>query len=127
MYDIKYEYDRRDSDDFHTLFFSVKLEIEKNKTEAKKTYKEGLAVITTTSSAAGMPCKEIKNTIKWGDENYYAIRKRNGNPVGLIFMGRLNNKVYTLIMAGLYSSDHSLITDLVIPKLQHINDFQIEE
>jgi len=31
VYDIKYEYDRRDSDDFNTLFFSVKLEIEKNK------------------------------------------------------------------------------------------------
>lgn len=66
VYDIKYEYDRRDSDDFNTLFFSVKLEIEKN-------------------------------------------------------------KIYTLIMVGLYSSDHSLITDLVIPKLQNIDAFQIKK
>ena len=127
VYDIKYEYDRRDSDDFHTLFFSVKLEIEKNKKEAKETYNEGLAVITKTSAVVGMPCREIKNTIIWGDENYYAVREKNGNPVGLIFKGRLNNKVYTIIMAGLYSSDHSLITDLVIPKLQNIDDFQIKE
>ena len=127
VYDIKYEYDRRDSDDFNALFFSVKLEIEKNKKEAKETYREGLAVITKTSAAVGMPCREIKNTIQWGDENYYAIREKNGNPVGLIFKGRLNNKVYTIIMAGLYSSDHSLITDLVIPKLQNIDDFQIKE
>lgn len=127
VYDIKYEYDRRDSDDFNTLFFSVKLEIEKNKKEAKETYNEGLAVITKTSAVVGMPCREIKNTIIWGDENYYAVREKNGNPVGLIFKGRLNNKVYTIIMAGLYSSDHSLITDLVIPKLQNIDDFQIKE
>jgi len=127
VYDIKYEYDRRDSDDFNPLFFSVKLEIEKNERGAKKTYKEGLAVITRTSAAAGMPCREIKNKIKWGDDSYYAIRKRNGKPVGLIFMGRLKNKIYSLIMAGLYSSDHSLITDLVIPKLQHIDNFQIKE
>ena len=127
VYDIKYEYDRRDSDDFNRLFFSVKLEIEKNERGAKKTYKEGLAVITRTSAAAGMPCGEIKNKIKWGDDSYYAIRKRNGKPVGLIFMGRLKNKIYSLIMAGLYSSDHSLITDLVIPKLQHIDNFQIKE
>jgi hypothetical protein len=127
VYDIKYEYDRRDSDDFNPLFFSVKLEIEKNERGAKKTYKEGLAVITRTSAAAGMPCREIKNKIKWGDDNYYAVRKRNGKPVGLIFMGRLKNKIYSLIMAGLYSSDHSLITDLVIPKLQHIDNFQIKE
>ena len=126
-YDIKYEYDRRDSEDFNVLFFSVKLEIEKNKKAAKETYREGLAVITKTSAAVGMPCQEIKNTIKWGDENYYAIREKDGNPVGLIFKGRLNNKVYTIIMAGLYSSDHSLITDLVIPKLQNIDAFQIEE
>jgi hypothetical protein len=127
VYDIKYEYDRRNSDDFSVLFFSVKLEIEKNEKEAKETYRDGLAVITKTSAAAGMPCREIKNKIKWGDENYYAIRERNGNPVGLIFMGRLKNKIYSLIMAGLYSSDHSLITDLVIPKLQNIDDFQIKE
>ena len=127
VYDIKYEYDRRDSDDFNTLFFSVKLEIEKNKKEAKETYNDGLAVITKTSAVVGMPCREIKNTIIWGDENYYAVREKNGNPVGLIFKGRLNNKVYTIIMAGLYSSDHSLITDLVIPKLQNIDDFQIKE
>jgi hypothetical protein len=127
VYDIKYEYDRRDSDDFNALFFSVKLEIEKNKKEAKETYREGLAVITKTSAAVGMPCREIKNTIKWGDENYYAVREKNGSPVGLIFKGRLNNKVYTIIMAGLYSSDHSLITDLVIPRLQNIDDFQVKE
>jgi hypothetical protein len=127
VYDIKYAYDRLDSDDFNPLFFSVKLEIEKNERAAKKSFKEGLVVITRTSTVAGMPCKEIKDTIKWGDENYYAVREKNGKPVGLIFMGRLNNKVYTLIMAGLYSSDHSLITDLVIPKLQHIDNFQIQE
>ena len=127
VYDIKYEYDRRDRDDFHPLFFSVKLEIEQSKREAKETYKDGLAVITKVSAAAGMPCREIKDTIEWGDEHYYAIREKNGKPVGLIFMTRKKNKVYTLIMAGLYSSDHSLITDLIIPRLQHINDFQIKK
>ena len=127
VYDIKYEYDRRDRDEFHPLFFSVKLEIEKNNAEAKETYNEGLAIITKTSAAVGMPCREIKNTIHWGDETYYAVREKNGNPVGLIFKGRLNNKVYTIIMAGLYSSDNSLITDLVLPKLENIDDFEIKE
>ena len=127
VYDIKYEYDRRDSDEYNPLFFSVKLEIEKNEKNAKKTYREGLTVITQTSAAAGMPCREIIDVIRWGDENYYAIREKNGKPVGLIFMGRLKNKIYSLIMAGLYSSDHSLMTDLVIPRLQTIGDFQINE
>ena len=127
VYDIKYEYDRRDRDEFHPLFFSVKLEIEKNNMEAKETYNEGLAIITKTSAAVGMPCREIKNTIQWGDENYYAVREKNGKPVGLIFKGRLNNKVYTIIMAGLYSSDNSLITDLVLPKLENIDAFQVKK
>jgi len=74
-----------------------------------------------------MPCREIENKIKWGDENYYALRLKEGNPVGMIFTGRLKNKVYTIIMAGLYSSDHSLMTDLVLPKLQSIDSFQIKE
>ena len=86
-----------------------------------------MTVITLSSAAAGMPCREIKNKIKWGDENYYAIREKNGNPVGMIFKGRLNNKIYTIIMAGLYSSDHSLLTDLVLPKLQNIDGFKITE
>lgn len=63
IYDIKYEYDRRDREEFHPLFFSVKLEIEKNKKDAKETYDEGLAVITKTSAVVGMPCREIRNTI----------------------------------------------------------------
>jgi len=126
-YDIKYEYNRRDSDNFHPLFFSVKLEIDKSIAKAKETYRDGLKVITKMSSVAGMPCREIKNIIQWGDENYYALRLKEGNPVGMIFSGRLKNKVYTIIMAGLYSSDHSLLTDLVIPKLQIIDSFQIKE
>ncbi len=126
-YDIKYEYDRRDSDDFHTLFFSVKLEIEKTVKKAQKNYREGIVVLTKASAAVGMNCKEIKNQVKWGDESYYAIREKDGNPVGLIFTTRYQNKVYTLIMAGLYSSDHSLISDLVLPKLQSIVDFKLTE
>jgi len=126
-YDIKYEYDRRDSDDFSPLFFSAKLEIDKSIAKAKETYRDGLKVITKMSSVAEMPCKEIKDKIKWGDQNYYALRLKGGNPVGMIFKGRLKNKVYTIIMAGLYSSDHSLMTDLVIPKLQSIDSFQIKD
>lgn len=95
--------------------------------KAKETYKDGLKVLKKVSSVAGMPCKEIKNKIKWGDENYYALRLKDGNPVGFIFSGRLKNKVYTIIMAGLYSSDHGLLTDVIIPKLQSIDRFQIKE
>lgn len=125
-YDIKYEYDRRDSDIFDPLFFSSKLELDKSIAKAKETYKDGLKVLTKMSSVAGMPCKEIKNQIKWGDESYYALRLKDGNPVGMIFSGRMKNKVYTIIMAGLYSSDHSLLTDVVIPKLQSVDKFQIK-
>jgi len=126
-HEIKYEYDRRDSDDYHTLFFSVKLEIERNVARAKKIYRDGLLVITKTSAIAGMPCKEIKDTITWGDESYYAQREKDGKPVGLIFTTRLDNRVYTIIMAGLYSSDHSLIPDLVLPRLEYISSFEITE
>jgi hypothetical protein len=74
-----------------------------------------------------MPCKEIKDTITWGDESYYAQREKDGKPVGLIFTTRLENRVYTVIMAGLYSSDHSLIPDLVLPRLEYISSFEIKE
>ena len=125
-YDIKYEYDRRDSDNFNPLFFSTKLEIDKSIAEAKETYRDGLKVITKMSSVSGMPCKEIKNKIRWGDESYYALRFKKDNPIGMIFKGRLKNKVYTIIMVGLYSSDHSLVTDLVLPKLQNIDTFKVK-
>ena len=125
--EIKYEYDRRDSNDYHTLFFSVKLEIERNVDRAKKVYRDGLMVITKTSAVAGMPCKEIRDTITWGDESYYAQREKDGKPVGLIFTTRLENRVYTVIMAGLYSSDHSLITDLILPRLEFIGSFEMTE
>ena len=126
-HDIKYEYDRRDSDNFTPLFFSAKLEIDKSIAAAKETYRDGLTIITKMSSISGMPCREIKNKITWGDENYYALRFKEDNPIGMIFTGRSKNKVYTIIMVGLYSSDHSLMTDLVLPKLQNIDSFQIKK
>ena len=126
-YDIKYEYDRRDSDNFTPLFFSSKLEIDKSIAKAKETYRDGLKVMNKMSSIAGMPCREIKDKINWGDESYYAFRFKEDKPIGMIFTGRSKNKVYTIIMAGLYSSDHSLITDLVLPKLQNIDNIQIKK
>jgi hypothetical protein len=125
--EIKYEYDRRDSDDYHTLFFSVKLEIERDADRAKKIYRDGVMVITNASSAAGMPCREIKDAVTWGDESYYAQREKHGKPAGLIFTTRLENRVYTIIMVGLYSSDHSLLIDLVLPKLEYIRGYEIKE
>jgi hypothetical protein len=47
--------------------------------------------MTRTSSIAGMPCREIEGQIKWGDESYYAIREKEGAPVGLIFATRYQN------------------------------------
>lgn len=121
--DIKYEYDCRDRDAFHPLFFSAKLEIDKDIREAKKAFQEGIVVITKVSATVGMQCREIEGQVTWGDESYYAIREKKGNPVGLIFVARYQNKVYTLIMAGLYSSDHSLLRDIVLPKLRYVKDF----
>ncbi len=126
-YDIKYEYDRRDDDRFNKLFFSAKLEVDKTAAKAKEAYREGLFVIKKMSASVNMPYREIKNIIGWGDESYYALRERKGKPLGLIFTTRRKNKVYTIIMVGLYSSDHSLITDLVLPKLQHIDSFQLKK
>lgn len=119
-YEIKYEYDRRDSDDYDPLFFSVKLEIERNVDRAKKVYGDGLLVVTKVSEVSGMPCREIRDAVTWGDESYYALREKDGKPVGMIFTSRLQNRVYTIIMAGLYSSDHSLLTDLILPRLEQI-------
>lgn len=125
-YEIKYEYDRRDSDDYDPLFFSVKLEIERNVDRAKKIYGDGLLVVTKVSEVSGMPCREIRDAVTWGDESYYALREKDGKPVGMIFTSRLQNRVYTIIMAGLYSSDHSLLTDLILPRLEQIRSFEVK-
>ena len=57
-------YSERQASDFKRLAFETdKFDDEKNEKHAKETYRDGLAVITKTSAAAGMPCREIKNTI----------------------------------------------------------------
>jgi len=125
-YELKYEYDLMESETFLPLFYSIKIEKDVSEDDAKETFAMGKSVILKTNSAIGNNVEEIKGIVSEGNESYYALRKNEEETTGLLLLIRKEKINYTMIMSGLYTSDHSLITDLVLPKLANLENFQIE-
>ena len=62
-----------------------------------------------------------------GDQSLYAVRTKDHESIGVFLIVRSKDRMYTLIMSGLYSSDHSMILDLIVPKLTKLSEFKLEE
>ncbi len=45
----------------------------------------------------------------------------------VFFVVRKKNILYTLIMTGFYTNDHSLVTSLIEPDIKNLEDFKIIE
>ena len=61
-----------------------------------------------------------------GNEKYYAISQINKIDDGVLFLVRKKKMVYSLIMHGFYTKDHSLITDLIEPALINLENYRIK-
>jgi len=126
-YELKYSYDLLETEEFHPLFYSIKIEVEPTASDAIENFGLSKKILFATNKTIGQKVIEIDSLELPGDQNYYAIRTSENKPVGLFFLIRKGNRIYTIIMSGLYSSDHSLILDLVIPKLKDLDNFTLLE
>lgn len=124
--EFKYSYDLLDSDQFTPLFYSIKIEKETSIKEAIVSFNLAKTTLLTTNKVIGQGIIEIDSLMLPGDQNYYAIRTKDNSPNGLFLIIRDQTCLYTLVMAGLYSSDHSLVLDLVIPKIDDLGSFSLK-
>lgn len=124
--ELSYTYDFIETEEFVPLFYTIKVEKERSVKDAVEIFLLTKTTFIATNAAVGLTLDEVDEVALPGDQTYYAIRLRNNEPNGIILIIRKNKIVYSLITSGLYSSDHSLVTDLVLPKLGDMESIVIK-
>ncbi|MBN1552450.1 hypothetical protein JW979_13330 [bacterium] len=76
-------------------------------------YKLGMAI-----SDRSLVLELSPQLVLWGNDNYSAFLKRNGNILGNVIVVRLNDRIISMILLGVYFEDPELIYELFSQKLE---------
>jgi len=123
--ELDYTYELIETNKFDPLLYSVNINRDRSISDAKQTFSLGKNAIILAGKAFDQGVIEIDTLDLGGDDNYYALRTYKDQPNGILFMMREGKCTYTLIVSGFYTTDHSIISDLVLPKLEGLEDFNI--
>ena len=123
--ELEYSYELLESEDYDPLFYSITIEKEKTIKDAKELYSLGKGAVKLVGNSFGQGTVEIDSLQLPGDESYYALRTLDGEPNGMFYIVRKGTRIYTMMISGLYTSDNSLVNDLIFPKIIHLEEFEI--
>lgn len=126
-FELDYEYDLIETDEFLPLFYSITIESALSEKEALSNFNLEKNIYSKADKLGGFKHELIDSLNLPGDPYFYAVRIYQGSPNGLIFMSRQGRMIYTLIISGLYSSDHSILEDLILPDIKNLMGFNINK
>lgn len=124
--ELEYEYDSIESEDYEELYYSITIEKERTLKDAIEIYGLGKGALKLVGNSFDQGTMEIDSLQLPGDNSYYAFRTFEGEPNGMFYMVRKGTRIYTMVISGLYTPDHSLITELLNPKIMHLEEFEIK-
>lgn len=125
--ELEYSYELLESEVYDPLFYSITIEKERSLKDAIEVYGLGLGAIKLVGNSLGQSTITIDSLQIPGDDSYYATRTVDGEPNGMFFIMRKGTRIFTMIISGLYTPDNSLIKDVLIPKIAHLEEFEIIE
>ena len=123
--ELEYAYELLESEEYDPLFYSITIEKERTIKDAKEVYWLGKGAVELVGNSFDQGTIEIDSLQLPGDDSYYALRTLEGEPNGMFYIVRKGTTIYSMMLSGIYTSDHSLITDLLIPKITHLEEFEI--
>lgn len=123
--ELEYAYELLESEEYDPLFYSITIDIERSVKDAKETYTIGKGAVKLVGNSLDQGAVEIDSLQLPGDDSYYALRTLGGEPNGMFYMVRKGTRVYTMMISGVYTLDHSLIKELLIPKITDLEEFKI--
>ena len=121
---IDYTYDLSESTSHDPIYYSIVIDLEPTEKEAILQYNTSTLAIKGSLTAFGGKLNE-NPSIKWGDESYYGVITTNEIPTGHILVLRNGKNVYTFMISGVYTSDDSIITELILPSISDLESFKL--
>jgi len=73
--------------------------------------------------AKGIEEQEVKDFYRYGDSSSFYILKKEGEPVGNYFTVREGDKLYSLILSGMYFDDPKVWKEIIEPKLKRFSAY----
>jgi hypothetical protein len=100
------------------------VEFEKNENEAISTFNQGILAYKGGGMIGGLRIVRSPKLFQWGDQSYSAYLEKNDTRVGNLIVVRKGNKIFNLILSGLYFDNTEYVKQLLIPKLEKMVSFK---
>lgn len=125
--ELEYSYDLIETQEYDPLFYNITIEKERTVSDAKDMYSLGKGTLNLVGNSFEQGIEEIDSLDLPGDQNYYALRTYEGQPSGMLFKMRKGTVIYTMMISGIYTTDHSLLYDHILPKIEDLESFKIKK
>ncbi|MEJ6793128.1 MAG: hypothetical protein QNK89_10470 [Lacinutrix sp.] len=122
--ELEYAYELLESEKYDPLYYSITIDKDRTIKDAKEVYLLGKGALKLVGNSFGQGAVKIDSIKLPGDNSYYALRTLDGEPNGMFYIVRKGKKVYTMMVSGIYTPDHSLLKDLLIPKTKDLDRFE---
>jgi len=122
-WEVKYTYDSPNSPDVTPLYLVSRVEFAKNENEAISTFNQGILAYKGGGMIGGLSIVEDPKLFQWGDKSFSAYLEKNGTRVGNLIVVRKGNRIFNVILSGLYFGNTEYLEQLLIPKLQKMVSF----
>lgn len=124
--DLDYMYELAETTTFDPLYYYVTITQESSMGDARNSYNLSKKAFSLVGNSFDQEIIQIDSLDLPGDEYYYALRTYEGLPNGMYYTVRKGTRIYTMTISGLYSSDHSLLYDLILPRIENLETYQIK-
>ena len=125
--ELEYEYELIETGVFDPLYYSITIETEPTIEDAKLSFSIGKGVADLVGNSFEQGIVRIDSVAIPGDDSFYALQTYEGEPIGMVLKIRRRKAIFTMIISGMYTLDHSLIKDLIIPKLSNLDKFKVKK
>jgi len=123
-HDVTYEFETPESEAENALYLSVTLTFERKRSDAFLAHGIEKTAIIAGLSVAGLESREVKDFYEYGDSSTFYILEQDGSPVGNVFSLRDGNKIYLIVLSGMYFDDPAAWADLVEEKLERFSAYE---
>lgn len=124
-FELEYSYELLESENYDPLYYSLTFQKETSIKDAKQSFSISKGTLNLVGNSFEQGTIEIDTLKLPGDDSYYGMRTFNGEPNGMFYITRKGKSVCTMMLSGMYTTDHSLINDLLIPKNQNLEKLKI--
>ncbi len=124
-FEIDYVYD--DLSDETSPFLNYNITFEVRVSDAIASYHSMWTALTFTMSAVSegeMSIQDRDHLFSWGDQSRFVIVTIDGLPVGNLFIARKGERIVSLILTGVYFDDSIAISELLLPQLNELDQYQ---